>query len=321
MRLDDAVLQKDLLTQRISVHRARAALVKAKAGVEAAELALDEYMSGSFRQEEEQMESAEFVARENLRRAEEYLAYSKKLATKGYLPEAQLEADQFAVEKARKELDLAMTKLEVLRVHSRQGQGQRPERLDLTARAQLKSSENSFELESTKERKSAIKSPSASFHLPAAGEVTYANRNNSSSGEGILIEEGKQVRERQTIIRLPNASLMRVRAKVNESRIEQVKPGMPCSITIDAFRGLALRGEVDSVSDYPLASVSRYTSHIKEYATEIIIENPPEGIRSGMSAKVTILSERQENVLQIPLTAVIRKDGQSFCIVRKGKTY
>ena len=131
VRLDDAVLQKDLLTQRISVHRARAALVKAKADVEAAELALDEYLSGSFRQEEEQMESAEFVARENLRRAEEYLAYSKKLATKGYLPEAQLEADQFAVEKARKELDLAMTKLEVLRVHSRKGQGQRFECFDL----------------------------------------------------------------------------------------------------------------------------------------------------------------------------------------------
>ena len=118
VRLDDAVLQKDLLTQRISVHKARASLVKAKADLEAAELALEEYTSGSFRQEEEQMESAEFVARENLRRAEEYLAYSKKLASKGYLPEAQLEADQFAVEKARKELDLAMTKLEVLRVHS-----------------------------------------------------------------------------------------------------------------------------------------------------------------------------------------------------------
>ncbi len=320
VRLDDADLQKDLLTQRISVHRARAALVKAKADVEAAELALDEYLSGSFRQEEEQMESAEFVARENLRRAEEYLAYSKKLATKGYLPEAQLEADQFAVEKARKELDLAMTKLEVLRVHSRKAKVNDLNASIMTARAQLKSAENSFELESTKEKEISDQIAKCVISSPAAGEVTYANRNNSSSGEGILIEEGKQVRERQTIIRLPNASLMRVRAKVNESRIEQVKPGMPCSITIDAFRGLALRGEVESVSDYPLASVSRYTSHIKEYATEIIIENPPEGIRSGMSAKVTILSERQEDVLQIPLTAVIRKDGQSFCIVKKGES-
>ena len=320
VKLDDAVLQKDLLSQRISVHKARASLVKAKADVEAAELALDEYMSGSFRQEEEQMESAEFVARENLRRAEEYLAYSKKLAAKGYLPEAQLEADQFAVEKARKELDLAMTKLEVLRVHSHKAKVNDLNASILTARAQLKSSENSFELEATKEREINDQIAKCVILSPAAGEVTYANRNNSGTADGILIEEGKPVRERQTIIRLPNPSLMRVRAKVNESRIEQVKPGMLCSITIDAFRGLSLSGEVDSVSDYPLASVSRYTSHIKEYATEIIIEHPPEGIRSGMSAKVTILSEKHEDVLQIPLTAVIRKDGQSYCIVRKGES-
>ena len=39
-----------------------------------------------------------------------------------------------------------------------------------------------------------------------------------------------------------------------------------------------------------------------------------------MSAKVTILSDRQEDVLQIPLTAVIRKDGQSFCLVRKAES-
>ena len=166
VRLDDAVLQKDLLTQRISVHRARAALVKAKADVEAAELALDEYMSGSFRQEEEQMESAEFVARENLRRAEEYLAYSKKLAAKGYLPEAQLEADQFAVEKARKELDLAMTKLEVLRVHSRKAKVNDLNASILTARAQLKSSENSFELESTKEREISDQIAKCVIYLP-----------------------------------------------------------------------------------------------------------------------------------------------------------
>jgi len=320
VKLDDAVLQKDLLTQRISVHKSRASLVKAKADVEAAQLALEEYLSGSFRQEVEQMESAEFVARENLRRSEEYLAYSKKLLAKGYLPEAQLEADQFAVEKASKELDLAMTKLEVLRVHSHKAKVNDLNASILTAEAQLKSSENSYELESTKEREIKDQITKCLIFSPAAGEVTYANRSKSGADDSILIEEGKLVRERQTIIRLPNASLMRVRAKVNESRVEQVKPGMFCSITIDAFRGISLNGEIGSVSDYPIASISKYTSHIKEYATEIIIENPPVGIRSGMSAKVTILSEECEDVLQIPLTAVIRKDGNSYCIVKNGES-
>ena len=44
---------------------------------------------------------------------------------------------------------------------------------------------------------------------PSAGEVTYANQKSGSS-DSVLIEKGS-VRENQTIIRLPNASLLRVR--------------------------------------------------------------------------------------------------------------
>ena len=315
VRLDDASLQKDLLRQRISVHQSKATLVKANADVEAATLALQEYLSGSFRENEEQLESAEFVAKENLRRAQEYLVYSKKLAAKGYVSEAQLEADQFAVEKARKELDLAQTKLEVLRIHSRKAKVNDLNASILTAEARLQSAQNSYQLEKTQESEIEEQIEKCMIISPSAGEVTYANNTKSGSSDSVLIEEGKLVRENQTIIRLPNASLLRVRAKVNENRIEQVRPGMKCSILIDAMRDLELDGTVESVSEYPIPSVSRYTSHIKEYSTEILINNPPPGVRTGMTAKVTIKSEFIENTLQVPLTAVFRKDSKSFCIV------
>ena len=315
VRLDDASLQKDLLRQRISVHQSKATLVKATADVEAATLALQEYLSGSFRENEEQLESAEFVAKENLRRAEEYLVYSKKLAAKGYVSEAQLEADQFAVEKARKELDLAQTKLEVLRIHSRKAQVNDLNASILTAEARLQSAQNSYQLEKTQESEIEEQIEKCMIISPSAGEVTYANNTKSGSSDSVLIEEGKLVRENQTIIRLPNASLLRVRAKVNENRIEQVRPEMKCSILIDAMRDLELDGTVESVSEYPIPSVSRYTSHIKEYSTEILINNPPPGVRTGMTAKVTIKSEFIENTLQVPLTAVFRKESKSFCLV------
>ncbi len=315
VRLDDAALQKDLLQQRIAVHQSRASLVKARADREAALLSMQEYLSGSFRQEEEQLESAEFVAKENLRRAEEYLAYSKRLAAKGYVSDAQLEADQFAVEKAGKELDLSQTKLEVLRVHARKAKVNDLNASIQTSEAKLKSVENSYELECTREKEINEQIQKCIIYSPSAGEVTYANRTKSGSEDGVLIEEGKSVRERQTIIRLPDASLMRVIAKVNENRIEQIKKGMSCSITIDAIRGVEIKGEVESVSEYPLPSLSRYTAHIKEYATEIIIHNPPVGIRSGMTAKVSILSEKYENALQVPLTAIFRKNGNAYCLV------
>lgn len=315
VRLDDASLQKDLLRQRISVHQAKATLVKATADVEAAKLSLQEYLSGSFRESEEELESAEFVAKENLRRAEEYLLYSKKLATKGYVSEAQLEADQFAVEKAGKELDLAQTKLEVLRTHSRKAKVNELNADIMTAEARLQSAENSYQLEKTQESEIEEQIEKCKIFSPADGEVTYANKNNSGTSEGILIEEGKLIREKQTIIRLPNASLLRVRAKVNENRIEQVRPGMDCSILIDAMRDVQLKGKVESLSEYPIPSASRYTSHIKEYGTEIVITDPPPGVRTGMTAKVTIKSEQIDRALQIPLTSIFRIEGETFCLV------
>jgi len=311
VRLDDAGLQKELLRQRISVHQANATLVKAQADVEAAKLALQEYLSGTFRQNEEQLESAEFVAKENFRRAEEYLAYSKKLAAKGYVSEAQLEADQFAVEKALKELDLAQTKLEVLRTHTQKAKVNDLNASILTTAARLESARNSYELELTQEREIEDQIVNCTILSPAEGEVTYANQNN----KGVIIGEGEDVRENQTIIRLPDASRLLVQAKINESRVEQVKVGMICRITIDAIRDVELEGSVQSVSDYPWPAFDRYRAHIKEYGTKIIINDPPKGLRTGMTAKVTILSELIEEALQIPLPAVFRKKGKAYCLI------
>ena len=316
VRLDDSALQKDLLTQRIDVHQAKAALVQAEADVEAAKLAMDEYLSGSYRQELEQLEGAVFVARENLRRAQEYHAYSKKLAVKGYVSETQLEADSFAVEKSRKDLDLSLTKLEVLRVHSRKAKVNDLNASIQTSDARLLSRRNSYELEVAQAAEIEEQIAKCLIKAPASGEVTYANRNTpGSSSDGILIEEGRPVRERQAIIRLPDPSNMRVIAKVNESRVEQVKLGMPASISIDAFRELDLVGRVEKVGEYPIPSVSRYTAHIKEYATEILIENPPKGLRPGMTAKVRILIEQIPSALQVPLHAVLRVKGTTYCLV------
>lgn len=311
VRLDDAGLQKELLRQRISVHQANANLVKAQADVEAAKLALQEYLSGTFRQNEEQLESAEFVAKENFRRAEEYLAYSQKLAAKGYVSEAQLEADQFAVEKAVKELDLAQTRLEVLRTHTQKAKVNDLNASILTTEARLESARNSYELELTQEREIEDQIVNCTILSPADGEVTYANVNN----KGVVIAEGEEVRENQTIIRLPDSSRLLVQAKINESRVEQVKVGMKCQVTIDAIRDLELEGSVQSVSDYPWPEWSRYRAHIKQYGTKVLINDPPTGLRTGMTAKVTILSEQIEDALQIPLPAVFRKKGQAYCLV------
>jgi hypothetical protein len=58
-----------------------------------------------------------------------------------------------------------------------------------------------------------------------------------------------------------------------------------------------------------------FGSQVKEYGTYIEILDPPETIRSGMTAEVKVLVERREGVLLIPVQALHEVAGHFFCLV------
>jgi RND family efflux transporter MFP subunit len=313
VKLDDSALQTDVVQQQIACNTSRAAAVEAQADYEATKLALQEYESGTFRQEEGALQSDEFVAKENLRRAEEYLRYSQKLAARGYVTEVQLEADRFAVEKARNELTSAQTKLEVLHRYTKLKTLNKLKADVETAEARMRSRDNSHKLDLDRLKTLESQLANCVINAPTSGQVVYAN---PASGEP-LIAEGKLVRERQIIIRLPDPKRMQVTARVNESRIDRVKSGMPVRIRLDAFPEVELIGTVREVSEYPLPAATAYST-MKEYATAIDIVDPPPGVRSGMTAQASIEVEKLDQAVQVPLQAVLERGEHFFCIVEQG---
>lgn len=316
VRLDDAAFQTELIQQQITVTNSQAQVIEAQADFESAGLALKEYESGTFLEQEEQLESALFVAQENVRRAEEYLQYSQRLAERGYIPEVQLEADRFAVEKAKKEKDVAETKLTVLRKFTR-AKVLTGLKADVgTAQARLDSRTKTLQLDEVRLKEIEGQIANCVMTAPVAGQVVHANdRDRRGSSGDLLIEEGRPVRERQVIIRLPDPTKMRVIAKVHESRISHVAMGTMAKVVLDALPELDLTGKVSAVSEYPLPSVSVYTAHIKEYAVEVDIIDPPEGLRPGMSAQVAIMVARETEAMTVPIQAVVGRAGRQFAAV------
>lgn len=316
VRLDDAALQTELIQQQITVTNSQSQVIESQAAFDSAGLALKEYESGTFLEQEEQLESALFVAQENVRRAEEYLQYSQRLAERGYIPEVQLEADRFAVEKARKEKDVAETKLNVLRKFTR-AKVLTGLKADVgTARARLNSRTKTLQLDEVRLKEIEEQIKKCVMTAPVAGQVVHANdRDRRGSSGDLLIEEGRPVRERQVIIRLPDPTKMRVIAKVHESRISHVTVGTMSQIVLDALPELDLTGRVVTVSEYPLPSVSVYTAHIKEYAVEVDITDPPDGLRPGMTARVAIMIARESEAMTVPIQAVVERTGRHFAAV------
>jgi HlyD family secretion protein len=147
---------------------------------------------------------------------------------------------------------------------------------------------------------------------PADGLVVYANDPNRAFGSNQpQIEEGATVRERQKIFSLPDITRMQVNTKVHESQIDKLANAsrMKARIRVDAFANEVLNGTVQDVAPLP-DSTNFFSSDIKVYTTKVRIDDPLSGLKPGMTAQVEILVDRKENVLNIPVLAVLQYHGK-----------
>jgi multidrug efflux pump subunit AcrA (membrane-fusion protein) len=315
VELDSSALEAQRTSQKILVNAAKAAEVEAHNNYDVAVIAKREYLEGTYIQERQIIESEVFVAEENLNRAEEYYAYSRKLASKGYVNENQLEADRFAVEKAKKDLDAAKTKLRVLDEFTKPKQLSTLDSAILIAKAKWESAQNSHQLELEKLAELDDQIAKCTIVAPQDGIVKYAHLTNGRGDQEFIVEEGAIVRERQTIIRLPNANSMRVNLTINESLIQYVRPGLAATIKPVGFDDRVLQGEVEKVNQYAEPTGWRQ-ANVKEYKAFVAIHDPPPDLRSGMTAAVTIRCAEVPDALQVPVQSIYAHGNKLYCFVR-----
>lgn len=321
VKLDASALEQERDTQKIACNTGLALKVQAENTYEAAVIARTEYLEGTFQQEKLTIQGEIFVAEENLRRAENYAKYSQRLAGKGFVTSQQLEADRFAVDKAKSDLELAKRKLFVIENYTREKTLRTLESDIATAKAKWESEEESYKLELKKLADVEEQIALCTIKSPQAGRVVYANVPNSRGGTAeFIVEPGSNVREGQTILRMPDTNNMQVRAKINESRIRNIRPGQPVSIKIDAVGNKPLRGVVKKVNRFAEPN-SFFSSSVKQYATEITILDPPETLLTGLTAEVNIYIERAPSALQVPVQSVVEHNGKTYVLAQTGNTW
>ena len=314
VQLDDSTIKKDLNAQKITVNTTEAAFAKAQNDLDAATIARKEYELGTFVQEEQKLQSELFVAEENSRRAENFFAHSRKLAARGYITDTQLESDKFAVQKFGKDHEAAQTKLLVLRDYTRPKTLKKHDSDIKTSQAAVTAEESKHTIEIEKLANLEGQLAKCVIKAPSAGQVVYNNPNRWRDDD-FVIRKGNRVRERQVIIKLPEAGKMQIKAKIGEARVNRVKPGMPATVRIEALRGVELTGTVKTVNAYA-SDENWFNPNTKEYDALIVIENPPATLKPGMSAQVSIRVETLADVVQVPIQTVVERGGKHYSIVR-----
>jgi HlyD family secretion protein len=303
--LDSAALKDNLVNQEIATRRAKADYENALKTREVAEIAVDEYLLGTFKQDELQVQGDMKLAESELQRSDERLRWSQEMLKKRYISESQVLADQLSVMKADISKRQAEKKMEVLLKYTRAKQETELKANVDKAKSDELAKEATFKLEQSKLEKLQRQIEKTKLYAPNDGLIVYANDTNQFRGNNQpLIEEGAVVRERQKIFSLPDISNMQVNTKVHESMVDRVESGQKAKIRVDAFANTPLTGTVKSVQPLP-DPTNFFSSDIKVYTTLVTIDQSFGALRPGMTAEVTILIDTIENALCIPVTAVL----------------
>src|SRR5262249_25518466 len=169
--------------------------------------------------------------------------------------------------------------------------------------------------ESIRKRRLETMIEKCTLRAPRDGIVVYANQANNWGMVQNQIQEGATVREGQTIINLPDPNHMRVRAKINESKVSSIYRGQRASIVTDASPDRPLRGTVAEVTVIP-APANGPVSDVRVYFATVDIDSGGFAeLRPGLSAEVTFLVEAPRKVTRVPLQAVRWVDSTPYVAV------
>jgi len=103
-----------------------------------------------------------------------------------------------------------------------------------------------------------------------------------------------------------------VKAQVDETDIGKIKLGQNATIALDAYPDTKIKAAVDHIY-YESQTVNNVTI----YPVDLLPENVPEILRSGMNATVDFIVESKENILVIPLEAVDKEKQENFVYLKK----
>jgi HlyD family secretion protein len=188
------------------------------------------------------------------------------------------------------------------------------------AEAKLKSAEGRYKLELRQRNDLQKQLEKCTIKAQKTGLVVYGggNMNVYYYGGDEQIREGALVREQQPIITIPDMTKMAVKVRIHETYIKKIKKGQKARITVEAFPDKQLMGEISKVAVLPDSQNMWMNPDMKVYLTTITIAEVQDWLKPGMSTKVEILVSSLDDVVSVPLQAVVTEGTKQYCYVAKG---
>ncbi len=309
--LDSSTFRDEVNAQLIRHAQARSYVEQAHSALEVNNIALKEYRDGVLPMDTESLDGYIAACLLAFQIIDMQSQWSHDMAAKGLRTKTQVRGDELAYQQAEIALKEARGMKRRLDEHTAPKIIKSLEAKGFAIKADLLAQEAAFGLESDRLRRLQAAVANCTLKAPGPGVVAYANTANRWGRVDNPIQEGITVREGMSIFDLPDPEHLRVRARINESKVNSLHTGQVAEVVLDAYPNQPLRGVVAEITPIPVADGA--LSDVKNYTAIVNITSKSfDGLRPGLSARLTVDAGTALDVVRVPLGAIRWVDGRPF---------
>ena len=236
-----------------------------------------------------------------LKQAESSLEKSRlELAKNDLIPKIQAEKNTLAFEEAQARLKQLQETYELKRRAAAAD-------IRILEIRRNRSETNMKQAESNAERM-LIASP-----LPGVVVIKSTFKN---GGNMVEFMEGDEVRPGQPVVEVVNPAVMRVRARVNQADMNELRVGQNVRVGLDAYPELTFDGRIDQIS--PIGQQSSLSPKVRNFIVLVLVNGAHPNLMPDLTASLDVELDRTPNALVVPRDAVVFEGEHAYVRVQRG---
>ncbi|MEJ5166819.1 MAG: efflux RND transporter periplasmic adaptor subunit [Thermoanaerobaculia bacterium] len=256
-------------------------------------------LNAELRQREENLKAMEldYEMQMNSARLDYELAKVQVVEDEGLVPKKNLEEAKLRLKAAEERYNKTKEKLESAK---REAQAN----IEIV-KVRIKNAKNNYDFAKDSLDKMTVKAPSSG--LVVLNEIW-------TGGEERKVQVGDSVWPGFCLISLPDFSTLRAKVWVSEIDAGKIQKGQKAFVSVDAFPGLKIDSEVESISQ--VGSKRNWDSTKKEFEVVLALSKIDERLRPGMTSHGEIVVEEIKDVLKVPVESVKEEEGKNFVFLK-----
>ena len=149
---------------------------------------------------------------------------------------------------------------------------------------------------------------------PSSGSIVELNAKVGATVTGGMIMGESDTSGGKQCMQIADLSKMKVTVQVGEKDIAKIAVGQSANVTYPAFPDIVSQGTVTAIASVASTDSGSGSGGSVTFNVDILIEAPDSRLKPGMTAEVSVVTEKLDDVVMVPTMALMTEDGEHYYV-------